>query len=565
MLKIIKLSLISKQQAVRLFDFSNNINFIKMGNSKGKTSLFTLIDYLLGSSSITLSQQTFHEIDSAELYTNHGIFIRSIIDKNYFGFKLRQNDGLQVVSEDYYKNQIENACLDGVFSERDSVRALADENISFRTYTMFNFLDEHYLGQIEKNIFSKQTLFEYYRGKYIFDYVFNKNNINRINLIKNEIEELNKKNASSDAKRHIQKNKQDRVRSIFAELGINFKINDNKKNIEELIKYESELLMSNSRIKEAEDYYYLWDILNNVTNTLRKLKEQKLSIKKQNELNEKRIMLLKSLKELFDGSSGDNIIEPIIELISKCEMVNIAAENSDFNETINELEKRRKEIQKEIYSIKAANSDINIETKRMRVAEAKVLIDDINSFIDKDIPDYEELIKQKKKEIRELRNSYDVSMEDKVSSLINYYYSSLKGKGYEFIEKDYEKNNFRLHFSYKKMTVFGYTTMEAENGKRYDVVTMPESMSRQTVIQLCTYFAFNHIFKTDFKFPIICSLFLDNVTKPLENANKPIIYDLLVLFTNEVKDFNVIVTTDCDEDNRNTSKFYEEGLNPLFV
>lgn len=564
MLKITKLSLISNQQVIRSFDFSNNINFVKMGNSKGKTSLFTLIDYLLGSSSITLSSETFQKIESAELHTNHGIFVRSIFNKNFFGFKLRQNDGLQVVSEDYYKSQIENACLDGVSSERDSVRALADENISYRTYTLFNFLDEHYLGQIEKNIFSKQMLFEYYRGKFIFDYVFNKANIDKINALKREIEELSKKSARSDAEREIQNSKIDRLQSIFAELGIEFRVNNISKNIEELDKCEREFLASNSKINSSGDYYYLWDVLNNVTNAIRKLKEQKNSAKSQSGLNEKRVLLLKSLKELFDDSENGDIVNPIIELIDKCETISAATENSDFDEAISDLEKRKKEIRKEILKIKAANSDIDVETKRSKVAEARVLIEDINSYKDSDDSNNEELIKQKKKEIRELQNGFDANMEEKVSSLINFYYSSLRDKGYEFIEKDYEKDNFRLRFSYRKMTVFGYTTMEAEDGEKYDVITMLESMSRQTIIQLCTYFAFNHLFRIEFNFPIICSLFLDNVSKPLENANKPIIYDLLTLFTSEVKDFNVIVTTDCDEDNKNTSVFYEDGLNPLF-
>ena len=136
MLKIVNLSLISGKQVIRSFDFSRNMTFIKMGNSKGKTSLFSLIDYLLGSSSTKLSSETFQKIERAELYTNHGIFVRSISDKSFFGYKLRQDDGVQVVSEGYYMSQIENACLEGETIDRDSVRALADENITYRTYSM---------------------------------------------------------------------------------------------------------------------------------------------------------------------------------------------------------------------------------------------------------------------------------------------------------------------------------------------------------------------------------------------------------------------------------------------
>lgn len=564
MLKIIKLSLFSDDKEIQAFDFSKDICFIKMGNSKGKTSLFLLIDYLLGPSSIFLSSKTFYKIDYAELHTNHGIFVRKIFDKNYFGFKLRSNDGMQVVSEDYYKTLIENSCLDGDYSERDSVRLLADENITYRTYTLFNFLDEHYLGQIEKNIFSKQSLFEYYRGKYIFDYIFNKNNINKINKLKSDIDELRQKKAKVDSNRESRKNKSDRLQFIFAELGINYYASSNKRNIEELDAYENRLMISNSTIKESNNYYYLWDVLNNITNTLRKIKEQKKSFKSQSDFNDKRIMMLESLKELFDGENND-IIEPIIELVNKCEIITSATSGSDFDETVRELEKRRKEIQSELYKIKAANSDIDINAKRSRVAEARVLLEDINSFIDKSYVNYEELIRQKNKEIRVLRDSYDIDIEKKVSNLINFYYSNLKNKGYEFVEKDFEKENFRLHFDYKKMTVYGYTTVKVENGESYDVVTMIESMSRQTVIQLCTYFAFNSLLKKEFKFPIICTLFLDNVSKPLESVNKLIIYDLITLFTNENKDFNVIVTTDCNEDNNGTCVSYNGGLNPHII
>lgn len=563
MLRITKLTLFSNHIIVNSFDFSNQVNFIRMGNSKGKSSLFSLVDYLLGSSTITLSEETFKNIDYVELQTNHGIFGRKTFDKNHFTYRLRAEDGKQTVGEDYYKSQIENACLDGDSSERDSVRELADENVTYRTYTLFNFLDEHYLGQIEKNIFSKQMLLDYYRGKYIFDYVFNKNNIKRINTLKKEIDELNKKGARTSVERELYLGKTNRLQSLFADLGLDYRGNAMQKNAEILNKYEKELLIANSQIKQSEDYYYLWDVLNSITNTIRKLKEQKMSLKSQNELNEKRIVLLGSLKELFDGSESDNIVNPIIEMINKCQTVGVAAEQSDFDETISELEKRKKDIQKEIYRIKAVNSEINVDTKRGKVAEARVLLQDILSYKDKGEENVEEEIKNKRKEIRELRNSYDVKIEERVSTLINHYYSSLKGKGYSFIDRDYEKNDFRLSFNYKKMTVLGYTTIISESGEKYNAITMLESMSRQTVIQLCAYFAFNQLFKQEFNFPIISTLFLDNVSKPFENSNKPLLYDLLTLFTSEVKDFNVIVTTDCDEDNKGTRVFYENGLNPI--
>ncbi len=564
MLKIIKLSLISNKQIVRTFDFSKPISFIKMGNSKGKTSLFSLIDYLLGSSTIIISSETFKKIDYAELHTNHGIFGRKLFEKNYFTYRLRNEDGSQVVSEDYYKGQIENACLNGDTSERDSVRDLADENVTFRTYTLFNFLDEHYLGQIEKNIFSKQMFLDYYRGKYIFDYVFNKKNIDRINALKKEIDELNRKSAKSSLEKELFNKRINAIQSIFADLGIDYRSNNLQKNVEILDKFEKELLSSNSQVKQSENYYYLWDVLNNINNTIRKLKEQRLSSKNQNELNEKRMVLLNSLKDLFDGSQSDEIIAPILEIVKKCETISVAVESSDFDEAITELEKRRKEIQKEIYRIKAVNSVIDVETKRTKVAEARVLLQDVCSYREKDEINIDEEIKKRRKEMRELRNGYDTSVEDKVSNLINFYYSSLKNKGYSFIDDDYEKNNFRLSFNYKKMTVFAYATIEAENGEQYDAIAMLESMSRQTAIQICTYFAFNQLFKQEHHFPIINTLLLDNVSKPFENANKPIIYDLVTLFVSIVKDFNVIVTTDCDEDNNNTSVFYDDGLNPLF-
>ena len=72
----------------------------------------------------------------------------------------------------------------------------------------------------------------------------------------------------------------------------------------------------------------------------------------------------------------------------------------------------------------------------------------------------------------------------------------------------------------------------------------------------------DYLLNEKFKFPIMNTIVLDCVSKPFDDMNKKMIYELLSYYSTLNENFNFLVTTDTITDS--DERFELNGLNPLF-
>lgn len=559
MFNITELNLYSfENENVQKIKFDHDVNFIYSKNSTGKTKMIELLDYLLGSSSIKLDPETFYGIKVAELVTNKCIIRREISSEICY-FKLREKDEFEKVTLEIYNDKLGNLLFEGKNNDLSIIREICEQNITFRTFSVFNFLNQTYQGVIDRNVFTKQNFFEYFKAKYILKYMFNKKNYEEIFVLKKKVDEDKKLLEKNSALREQLNFLNNACQKCFIDLGIKYKSSIDS-NLYELDKRLNNEVVTPSVVDS--DYYTLLSMMNNIDNQLQHYEDMKKQGSSSIEKNNKRKILLESLSSLAKESEYGYIIEPIKNQISKMELLNDVISFNDYSDVISDLKKKRNSIVKKIEIINSnSNAEKDFIEKRGIMLQAKEylkLLSQIKVSDDKEILDR---IKNNREEIRKLESNIDEKMEDKISEHINKYYKFFKDKNYKFIDDDYKDDGFALKYNSKKNSVLGYVNVTVDD-KKIPVVRMIGSMARQTLIQVCTYLAFLEVINSDFEFPKLGTVFFDCVSKSFDDDNKKMVYLLLKEFCRNNPEFNVVVTTDTVSDSPVRQTI--EGLNPLY-
>ena len=561
MFKILEINLYSKENKIcNHIPLDEKLNFIYSKNSTGKTKLVELIDYLLGSSSIVFDPQTFKGIEYAELVANCCYLKRKVLGTETF-FKLRENDDYENLTLELYKDKVESIILSGKHFDINMIREISEQDISYRTFSIFYFLSQKYQGVIDKNIFTKQNLPEYYRAKYIFKYMFNKKNYKEIFELKKQIKEDTK----TLAKNEIIDDEITMITGLceksFIELGIKFDKKNIDKNILSLQEYE---LGQKKKVNlPKSDYYSLLTILNQVDNKLQYYQDKLSQGNSQKSKNQKKEVLLSSLIKMSSETEYSYIIEPIKETIEQMHLLNNIISIGEYEESISKLKKQRIQLIKDIQVVSEnANQEKEYIDKKSIILKTIDYLEKLKRLSHSDSVEIKNRIKENKKRIQNLETITDSEIEDKISEKINYYYSYMRNKNYDFVDKDYSEKGFHLRYNSKKNSVNGYV-LENIAGKDVEVVRMIGSMARQTLIQVCVYLSFLEVMALEFNFPIINTVVFDCVSKSFDDDNKLMIYDLLTHFCDINKSYNFIVTTDTMNDSPNRYEM-QNGLNPYF-
>ena len=161
------------------YDFSEGINYFIGKNDSGKTEFYTFIDYMFGAS-LQLYKRDWYK-DSllfADLYfkSNDIVFVltRYLKDENKNYFRYVDEDDSEPIRLDEYKERINRVLAQDDNCLRE-LRSFVGEDISFRTFTLFNFLGENRQGVLN-DFFDKCSDLRYsIKLPAILNYVFNKN------------------------------------------------------------------------------------------------------------------------------------------------------------------------------------------------------------------------------------------------------------------------------------------------------------------------------------------------------------------------------------------------------
>lgn len=523
MFKIEKLSFISEKKEWYDYIFNSGLNFFVSGNNTGKTEFYKLLDFMFGHemfiTEIDCYKNCVSEIWLEFIYNGSKFtLIRTTdINKNYIFNTEDKQDVTDILSKDEYRSR-----LNQIFTPNERVlkelRDFAEEDIGFRHFTMFNFLDEKSQGKTQ-DFLSKCSSLEYsLRLNTILNFIFNKN-LSEIKAKEEEIKNLQKQLEDMESKRS-------RTSFILDKINNNLKIIAPNsyytgKNIEEIKEIVSNIKAMNMEISASKNKNLadLEVMYNSLSEQIKRYKNEIADMSGIKKYDANRIQLLNLLKKLVENKSELTYLVSPIELLLQDMKEGISFGNYIVkDETVKKLEKQLEGIKIELKQNDSRFEMYSLSDKEKAVAVIEEYLNTDVDFVDEEqISRIRKEISKLKKEIRSLQNSDDISAINDFSQYITDMYISLKEIS-TFVTQDCEQNGFKIKYL-KKGNALQPIKIEKEDDKEVERNYYTGSMARHIVIQLCGYAAFlSKLIKAN-KYPIIPIFVIDHISKAFDQEN----------------------------------------------
>lgn len=192
MFKISKLIMYSIDDKIFTYEFELGINYFRGKNSSGKTEFYNFIDFMFGSSDDIMKKPWY--VDSLKKAT----MIFEMDDIKYCISRTREPD----INYLYYFEESESDPIDlreykdklnSIFA-RDinllkDIRNFTDEELTYRSFTMFNFLGEKRQGAIHDFLDKCSDVRYSVKLSPILNFIFNKN-LEKIYELQKELEDM---------------------------------------------------------------------------------------------------------------------------------------------------------------------------------------------------------------------------------------------------------------------------------------------------------------------------------------------------------------------------------------
>lgn len=577
MFKIDKLTLVNKDKTYT-YQFTNGINYFQGKNDTGKTVFFNFLDFMFGSDMNLSKIEWFKGTLTAAIiifeYNDIKYEITRSIDgkNNYFRYcDEKQGDSIDLVE---YKQRI-NAVFSMSSDYDASLYEFTHEHLTYRAFTMFNYLDE--INQGKTNDFlTKCSKIKYsVHLSPILNYIFN-NNIDKIieltstlNDLQSELKEFEKENNSSNfLLSRINKNL--RILNISESF-----VGNNKKQIQELIEQakHADNINTNS-IKKEQSISELRVILNSIEEQLKvysniKKDSDKIDIEMKN-----RTKLLENLKKLIeDNEAYSYLVVPIIDLIEQLNKSISFQRLTIEDKTIAELTKQRDKIISRIKYNAMRFERYSLPDKEKALVFIESDMQEYTQENDEKIEGLKKRISDIKKQIRNLQNLDDFQKIKNISQYITLLYSQGVNVS-TFIKDDLDQNKFEITYI-KKGNILSPSIVEGENEHSKRINYTIGSLARQTLIQLCGYLGLLNLLLSEKKVPIIPMLVIDHISKPFDNENMKTLGAVLNKFIEDISCENIQIIMFDDkkpeELNLKPNKIEElqndtkTGFNPFYI
>lgn len=507
------------------YQFSLGLNYFKGKNSSGKTEFYNFLDFMFGSSEDIRKKPWYRDsLKKASMQIQVDNIIYTLTrsndpSQNYISYA--DEIEMEAMDQREYKAKL-NAIFTKNMALLRNIREFAETELSFRTFTMFNFLGEKRQGAI-CDFFDKCSDIKYsVKLAPILNFIFN-NNLEKIYLLQRNLEELQEKLKELE----IVSSRYDfictQVNRNIQKLGSNIWYTGKnadviRENIKEIKNMEETKRKNNDRnIVDLEVMY------SNISEQI-KIYENSIADAKQFENeNSNRKKLLKELKDLVEEDSVFTyLVEPLEQLLSELDSTIAFSQYTIKDRTIAELKRQRSELKKEIKRNDSRFQCYTMEEKAKSIAL-------IEEYLSANIRDCSEDLKEIKKEIREikeelrvLQNSDDIVKIRELSQFITMLYKSASGIS-SIVDDDIMQEGFKIQYL-KKGNILQPMIQSKEKDendieKKKEVNYYIGSMARHTLIQLCGYLGFLKILLTEEKYPIIPILVIDHISKPFDTSN----------------------------------------------
>jgi hypothetical protein len=519
MFKIEELKLVSINQEEFIYEFSSGINYFQGKNDTGKTVFYNFIDYLFGSSKEIGEEEWFDNLDFAELkfiYREKFFSLKRTIYANENYIKYSEKGWGQAISLAEYKEM-----LNSIFTQDiDELRVLRDfvqEDLTYRTFTLFNFLGEKAIGEIQ-DFFDKCRDFKYsIKLSSILNFLFNEN-LEKIFSLESEIKRLRNDMRRLEELTYTYKLNEESIN--FNLKNLNSKISYNGKNIEKVLEYLFDLknLKEVPNHKKGKTISELESVYHSLSEQI-KVYENRTKDSKQFQIeNENKSMLLEELNSLiFKQEEYSYLIEPIENILEDVNN-NISFNKYYINDgTINKLKEEKKKIELEIKENDSRFSCYSLDEKSFLIALTEKHLHENVFDKSKEIEDKKKKIKELRDDLLVLKNKDNLEKINELSEFITTLYLSA-GKISDIISKD-ENLNVSISY-YKKGNILQPKISYAKDDNIESENYYIGSNARHTLIQLCGYLAFLRLLISEKKFPIIPFLVLDHISMPFDIENR---------------------------------------------
>lgn len=515
MFRINKLKVYDLEDRSYEYNFKEGLNYFSGGNNTGKTVFYNFLDYMFGGGQDISGEPWFKgTFGKAEMYFHYNgieyVAVRTISkDINFFGYSF--DEKLEPVNADVYKER-----LMSVFTPDEEllkeIRSFVEEDLTYRTFTLFNFLGETRQGNLV-NFFDKCDQIRYsVKLQAILNFIFNKN-LERIFQLRKEMQDLLEIIKSSEKKQQ---------RFEFICWSVNQKLAQLDLKIRYMGYNAIEVKKELEKIKNMEDIdkgkrtniAILETVYNNLREQIR-VYENSIDDAKQFEkqsINQRKLM--EQLKNIVETNPNYNyLVIPILALIDELEQSISFSKYVQKDETIDVLRKQLKQVR-----IKIRENDSRF--KCYSVDEKAKLISIIEEYLDANVLFDEEELKSKKKRVREikeelkfLQNADDIAKVEYIGKLMTEIYS-FAGTCSDVVSKDISKKGFGIKY-YKNGNIIQPIIASDEKEENY----YTGSMARHTLMQLAGYLGFMKILLEENRYPIIPFLVLDHISKPFDKEN----------------------------------------------
>jgi len=525
MFKISELVMCGMDDNAYTYKFSAGVNYFRGKNSSGKTEFYNFIDFMFGSSedirkkpwyaeSLKKASMIF-EIDNIK----YCISRTQEPNQNYLYYFEEEEPNAIDLRE--YKDRLNSIFARDTDLLKD-IRNFTDEDLTYRTFTMFNFLGEKRQGSIHDFLDKCSNVKYSVKLAPVLNFIFNKN-LERIYELKKELEELlsELKDLEMNSDRYDFIINQ--VNKKLQKLGGNVWYTG--KNSEDIKKHLNAIksMQNISKKKPERNIADLEVMYNNISEQVR-IYENSLSDAKQFEKdNENRKLLLNKLDELIAQNEGfDYLADPLKKLLSEIDNTIAFSKYVISDNTIKELRKQREELKTSIRRNDSRFQMYSLEDKSKSI----VMVED---YLTAEVRSLDEELAKKRKRIRELREELkilqatdDTKKITTISEFITSLYYSARDIS-SVVEDDMKQEGFKIQYFKRgnllQPTVTKVADSEDVLSNKKEVNYYIGSMARHTLIQLCGYLAFLKLLIEDNRYPLIPILVIDHISKPFDEKN----------------------------------------------
>ena len=524
MFRINKLTLFNYEDEEYIYSFSTGINYFKGKNDSGKTEFYNFIDYMFGASDNIRKKPWFKDtlkkasmqIQVEDITYNLTRF--SDLSQNYLSYA--DEDEGEMIDEREYKGRL-NAIFAKDKALLRSISQFTEEELTFRTFTMFNFLGEQSQGEIHDFLDKCRDIKYSVKLGPILNFIFN-NNLEKIHLLQQEIEDLKMQLRELEETSSKYNFVCTQINQNIQKLDMNvLYTGNNAENIRKSIE-ELKNMQESQKKDETKNVADLQVMYSNISEQI-KIYENAIADMKQFERDDKnRKLLLKNLDSMLkENNEFAYLIEPLKELIKGLDDAISFGQYTINDKTITELKKQRNALKAEIKRNNARFKCYTLEEK----AKAIALIEE---YLSTDICDRSEEIKKIKRKIREkkekikvLQNSDDVTKIRKLSEYITLLYKSASGIS-SVVDDDMRQDGFNIRYLKRGnilQPMIKIAEINEDKIRKEETYSYVGSYARRTLIKLCGYIGFLNLLLSDKKYPIIPILVIDHISKSFDVKN----------------------------------------------